>query len=157
MRSPRGSPLTTSFFAEPAFASHVCLLGDSLHRGGFADASRFFSGTLNRQNALVSKSVFLLLSARMPIMLWKISDTISSLFCPPDGRSTACSSLPNVKDEPRRRPARLVHPYDSHSVVSFRNSFGSTRRDGRWRWLWRLVRRFELEEGRGLICVISGR
>ena len=50
--------------------------------------------------------------------------------------------LPNVKDEPRRELARRVQHYDSLSVVSFRTSFGRTRRDRSRRWLWRLVSRF---------------
>jgi hypothetical protein len=52
--------------------------------------------------------------------------------------------LPNVKDEPRRELARRVPQYESPSVVSFRNSFGRTRRDRSRRWLWRLVRRFSI-------------
>ena len=54
-----------------------------------------------------------------------------------------CSSrshrTPNVKDEPRPWLARRVPNYDLGSVVSGRDSFGSTRRDGHGRWLWRLV------------------
>ena len=50
--------------------------------------------------------------------------------------------MANVKDEPRPWPARRVRHDDPHSVVSFRISFGSTRRDGHGRWLWRLVRLF---------------
>lgn len=50
--------------------------------------------------------------------------------------------LPNVKDEPRRELARRVQDYDSPSAVSFRSSFGRTRRDRSRRWLWRLVSRF---------------
>ena len=49
--------------------------------------------------------------------------------------------LANVKDEPRRRPARFVPHCDSESVISSRRAFGCTKRDGRWRWLWRLVGR----------------
>jgi hypothetical protein len=52
--------------------------------------------------------------------------------------SRLCS--PNVKDEPRRELARRVQHYDSLSLVSFRSSFGRTRRDRSRRWLWRLVR-----------------
>jgi hypothetical protein len=51
-------------------------------------------------------------------------------------------SLPNVKDEPRPWLARRVRHDDLDSVASFGNSFGSTRRDGHGRWLWRLVRLF---------------
>jgi hypothetical protein len=47
--------------------------------------------------------------------------------------------LPNVKDEPRRELARRVQLRDSLSEVSFRSSFGRTRRDRSRRWLWRLV------------------
>src|SRR4051794_7858723 len=46
---------------------------------------------------------------------------------------------PNVKDEPRPRPARLLRPSIAHATVSFHFAFGSRRRDGRGRWLWRLV------------------
>src|SRR4051812_43383726 len=52
--------------------------------------------------------------------------------------------LPNVKDEPRPRPARLLRPSIAHSVTSFDSAFVCRRRDGRGRWLWRLVRRFVL-------------
>src|SRR5438874_13495598 len=52
------------------------------------------------------------------------------------------ADTPNVKDEPRPRPARLLRPSIAHSVVSFDSSFVSRRRDGRGRWLWRLVRPF---------------
>ena len=48
--------------------------------------------------------------------------------------------LPNVKDEPRPRPARLLRPSIALSVFSFDLAFVSRRRDGRGRWLWRLVR-----------------
>src|SRR5436190_12674522 len=48
-------------------------------------------------------------------------------------------SLPNVKDEPRPRPARLLQPSIDHSASSFRFALVSRRRDGRGRWLWRLV------------------
>jgi hypothetical protein len=47
---------------------------------------------------------------------------------------------PNVKDEPRWELARRVPHDDPHSAVSFRSSFGRTRRDRSQRWLWRLVR-----------------
>jgi len=53
-----------------------------------------------------------------------------------------CMLLPNVRDEPRPRQARLLRPSIAHSVVSFRFAFNSRRRDGRGRWLWRLVRPF---------------
>ena len=49
--------------------------------------------------------------------------------------------VPNVKDEPRPQPARLVPHSDFQSGISFENRLGSTRRDGCGRWLWRLVRR----------------
>src|SRR4051794_22153196 len=48
---------------------------------------------------------------------------------PTNKKTSRFISLPNVKDEPRHRPARRVPHHDSHSVVSFRTSFGSTRRD----------------------------
>jgi hypothetical protein len=54
--------------------------------------------------------------------------------------------LPNVKDEPRRELARRVQHYDSCTVVSFRSSFGRTRRDRSRRWLWRLVGLFSAPE-----------
>src|SRR5437773_11098956 len=49
--------------------------------------------------------------------------------------------LPNVKDEPRPRPARLLQASIGQPVVSFDSTYVSRRRDGRGRWLWRLVRR----------------
>ena len=52
--------------------------------------------------------------------------------------------LPNVKDEPRPSPARLVQHYAFDSAVSFQKSYDSTRRDGEGRWLWRLVGPFGL-------------
>jgi hypothetical protein len=48
-------------------------------------------------------------------------------ICVVSSLSYAASSLPNVKDEPRLRLARLLR---------------SRRRDRRRRWLWRLVRLF---------------
>ena len=54
--------------------------------------------------------------------------------------------LPNVKDEPRPRPARLLRPSVAHSAVSFDSAFVSRRRDGRGRWLWRLVGPFGLNQ-----------
>src|SRR5437879_5590986 len=49
---------------------------------------------------------------------------------------------PNVKDEPRPRPARLLRHYVDESALSFDWSFNSRRRDGRGRWLWRLVGKY---------------
>ena len=67
------------------------------------------------------------------------------IACEPKGLISKASTAgqdrirSNVKDEPRRDLARLVPHLDSHSVVSFRISFGRTRRDSSRRWLWRLV------------------
>src|SRR5437879_9384290 len=49
--------------------------------------------------------------------------------------------LPNVQDQPRPRPPPLLHASIDQSVVSFDSTYVSRRRDGRGRWLWRLVGR----------------
>ena len=47
---------------------------------------------------------------------------------------------PNVKDEPRPWPARLLRYEIEQSFSAFDLTYVSRRRDGHGRWLWRLVR-----------------
>ena len=61
--------------------------------------------------------------------------------------------LPNVKDEPRPRPARLLRPSVAQSIRSFGFRGVSRRRAGRGRWLWRLVGRFGSEESAAMESV----
>src|SRR5688572_4283217 len=89
--------------------------------------------------------------ARQQQVLWNPPTPSLALGVPEfslPGKLSSQASLPkdwpNVKDEPRRELARRVQHYDSTSVVSFRSSFGRTRRDRSRRWLWRLVRRLFL-------------
>src|SRR5438132_987461 len=49
------------------------------------------------------------------------------------------ADTPNVKDEPRPQPARLLQPAGDNSAHAFGYTFVSRRRDGCGRWLWRLV------------------
>jgi hypothetical protein len=64
----------------------------------------------------------------------------SNLISPLRRQSLELPKLrPTIKDEPRPRRARLVPRIGFRSAASFRSCFGSTRRDRRGRWLWRLV------------------
>ena len=65
------------------------------------------------------------------------------------------ADAPNVKDEPRPRPARLLRASVAQSAFSFDSTCVSRRRDGRGRWLWRLVRRFGHQSSVHLILPVS--